>query len=236
MFRGLESLSLCIEHHLMHSNYLRPILLNAEKYDELWKQYMERVGLVSLRILPLKHVYVVISDSVPKYGSRSVSVHYLSEELKAKYTGDLREKLLDPRGAEVQQALNAEASKNRREEAARYNEMYEARRLRTAQEKVQITRRRLIWSEEQATRCENTADQALENLNAGNYMPKKKYEQLEMRARKARGAADKAADSLKVWEGRLNQRQKLANAKTAKAVKAAKMEGAKVDDFESAER
>lgn len=231
MFRGLESLSLSIEHHLWYSDDIGgSTTFSMEKYDQLWEHYLERTGLVSLRVLPIKSLNLAISDCTPNYDSVFASTCYLSAELKAEKANVLREMLLDPQGAEVQRSLDAEASKIRREESARINELCEARRLRTAQDKVEVTRMRLEGAELEALKLEEIARQGRQKLQHRDHVPhdqerieERIQEQMENKARQARATASSAADSLKVWEDRLKQRLELADAKAVKAAKDGKV-------------
>lgn len=135
MFRGLESLKLCIEHDLSRVRWPNAPTYSEDESRKLWKRYIDRVDLVPLQALPINQLQLVISDTIQR-DPRMIS-YFLTEEIKAKYASELREKLLNPRGTNLQKHLEEEAKPSRRESQLKVRLDGQERRLRAAQDSLQ---------------------------------------------------------------------------------------------------
>ena len=211
MLRGLETLQLCIEHRLhLLRNRQGPLLSDmVEMYKRPWASFVKACDLETLRLLPLKHASVSISDDRSQMDTDPYNYYgFLTDKLKVAFAAKFREKLLDPQGAELQQAAE---SKEKAAEKAWIAERSETRanwKLRTARDNLQKFQRQAKIAAQHASQLRTAAKKAIAAAGSGSReYSKTQVARMTARAQKAKATADMKKSNLRIWQERVTDRQ-----------------------------
>ena len=228
LLRGLEALNLCLEHDLSHKDLPDALTFSTDEYKQLWDGYIDRVGLISLQALPIKFLQLAISDVARQQPSTYPTMHFLTEELKAKFAKELSEKILDPRGIELQKVLEVEAQTCRWEVVLRLRLSAQECQLQRAENSVKRNKHTYRTSDLEADYYQAAADESIKKLRKnGNKAHTSRYAgKMYTRARKAHDTALKAASLVLVENRKVEIAESKVIATTAKYLKAEKAAGA----------
>ena len=206
MLRGLGALQLGIEHHLWLTWHSRG---PREDDKDAFNHLLEENGLENLRLLPLKQASVAISNnrSLPDVCPfRSFS--FITDEWKAVCANELREKLLDPRGAELQQAADSERKAVCKVQMAARLKRRGENKLRVAIQQVQKYQMLVTIATKYAEKMKTIADKAVAATESASRKPSEaQLAGIMARALQAKARADKKKSNLRLWQDRRLVRQ-----------------------------
>ena len=217
MLRGVQVIHLCINQGLecVSGRGVDPAV--AGKVIEKAQQ-ADMESILRLRALSVKHVTVIVSDDAKRLDNSGVSAHRWTMIEKNAYAENIREQLVDPRGADIvkteSEAANLAKKRGNRDKAAAQVKSYKSILKNRRADMVQTTK----WANREEAKALQAAQKANQVLNKSSKKAAKLQdaaERQQTRAVHARGAADTSVSrEMQGHEQLTNAREKYKPAST----------------------
>ena len=211
MLRGVQVIHLCINQGLecVSGRGVDPAV--AGKVIEKAQQ-ADMESILRLRALSVKHVTVIVSDDAKKLENSGASAHRWTVIEKNAYAENIREQLVDPRGADLakteSEAANLAKKRETRDKAAARVKSYKSILKNRRADTVRTTK--LANREEaNALQAAQKANQVLNKSSKKAAKLQDAAERQQARAVDARGTADTMVNKEMYWQEQLsNAREK----------------------------